>query len=386
MVLTQVSAPLTGLWLRRLREPAIALLPLVLSRIGLAAVGVVALSLWPVQFHGWLASEHAWLDIWARWDSGYYIGIAREGYSFVPGEMSSVAFFPLYSLLMRLVTLGSSQVEPLTAVGWAISNLATALAFWLLYRLICEQEGEALARRTLWVLALFPTSFYLSAVYTEGLFLLLTVAAFWSARRGSWWAAGLLGAASAATRAIGALLALPLVLEWRAREGRSCRSLAWLALAPSGLLAYMAYLYARWGDPLLFRYAQGSWGRNTSLTGAVQTAAEMLTGANLLGRIAAAAAHAPLDLAALLLALVLLVALLRRQRPSYGLYAAYAVGVPILTMQLASMPRYLIVAFPLFIALARLLRRRWVLVAALALSATLQLYLFVRWVLWYWVA
>lgn len=364
----------------------IPMLTLLLSRLGLCLVGVAALSHAPIQPGGWHASEHLWLDIWARWDSGYYLEIARHGYSFAPGEMSSVAFLPLYPLLMRLLALGSESVEVLTAVGWLISNAATVLAFWLLWRMICAQEGPLVARRTLAFLALFPTSFYLSVVYTEGLFLLLTVAAFYCARRGRWWAAGLLGAAGGATRVIGTLIVLPLALEWHAQRDRSWRDLAWLALVPLGLLSYMAYLYARWGDPLLFQRAQEAWGRSASGVGAMGRLADLLAGGDPLARLWSALAAAPLDFAAIGLGLLLLVALLRQQPLSHVLYAAYSLAVPLATLLTTSMPRYLIVIFPFFLALGRRITRPWLCALVLALSYALQLWLFARWCLWYWVA
>ncbi len=361
------------------------LAPFLLGRLGLALVGVVALSLASPQAGGWRGSSHLWLDIWARWDSGYYLQIAREGYSYSPGEMSSVAFMPLYPLLMRLITGGTPSVEGLIAAGTLISNAATALALVLLGHMLSAEEGPATAQRTLTILALFPTSFYLSVVYTEGLFLLLTVAAFWCARRGRWWAAGLLGAASGATRVIGSLIIFPLAIEWYSQEKRSWRSLACLALVPLGLLSYMGYLYARWGDPFLFQKAQAAWQRNASGASIVARLGDLM-GPDVVSRLATAVMSAPLDFAAIVLGLALLFPLLHRQRASYALYALYTLGVPLATLQPLSMPRYLIVAFPLFIVLARWLEDPRLYVPAMALSYGLQLLLFARWSLWYWVA
>ena len=108
-----------------------------------------------------------------------------------------------------------------------------------------------MAQQTIWYLALFPTSFYFSVVYTEGLFLLLTVSAFYCAQRGWWLPASLLGALSAATRFVGALLIIPLAYEWFQQKPRNWKYGLTLLIIPCGLLAYMLYLQLNNGSPKL---------------------------------------------------------------------------------------------------------------------------------------
>src|SRR5947209_18887825 len=38
------------------------------------------------------------VDMWVRWDAGWYREIVRHGYRYYPGVQSSVAFFPAYPL------------------------------------------------------------------------------------------------------------------------------------------------------------------------------------------------------------------------------------------------------------------------------------------------
>jgi len=320
--------------------------------------------------------------MWARWDSGFYLDIAGEGYSYSATGLSNLAFFPLYPLLLRIFSLGTKNPELLTVLGIVISNAAALTAFILLYRLVLLDEKRDIGRRTIWLLAFFPTSFFLSVVYTEGLFLMLTVAAFYAARRHRWLAAGLLGTLSAVTRTVGVFLIAPLAYEWWVQKPRRWQALASLALVPLGLGLYMLYLDNRFGDPLIFSKAHGGWGRTSSLLGAAGRAQELLSDPDLTER----ALRSGVDLLFMLLGAALIIVILRRLRPSYFIYTAYCFLVPLATLQVLSMPRLLIVIFPLFIAMAIYLRSRPLFWATVAAFAVLQIVSVARWSLWYWVA
>ncbi len=356
------------------------LLPFLLSRLGLALAGVLAITYGRMQPEGWHASSNVWLDIWARWDSSFYLEIARHGYTQKMGSLPYTPFFPLYPMLMHLFTPGNQCWHTLAVTGVVLSNTSTTLALWLIYQLTALDHTEPVARRAAWAAALFPTSFFFSAVYTEGLFLLLTVAAFWCARRGQWWAAGFLGALASATRSLGVLLIIPLFLEWQARPGSSWRQALWLLLVPAGLLAYMVYLQAQFGDALLFIRAQSAWGRVTTPAAALERLATLANG-DVLARLRSVAPEVAFTLLVIGLGLVML----RRQRASYAAYTGCALALPLGTLQLLAMLRLIIVAFPLYIALADWLSRRlyWL---AMALFYGLQIFFFCRWALWYWIA
>ena len=128
------------------------------------------------------------VDVWARWDSDWFLRIAEHGYSW---PSSTPAFFPLYPLLVAAfgwVLLGHTVLA-----GVLVSLVAGAAAFGLLYQLALERLGEEVARRTVLFLAVAPTSLFFGAVYSESLFLLLTVASFVAAERGRFWQAGVAG-------------------------------------------------------------------------------------------------------------------------------------------------------------------------------------------------
>src|SRR5215210_317854 len=148
----------------------------------------------------------------ARWDSVWYLTIADSGY----GDSSArVAFFPLYPLLIRAVgtVLGGSHAALLIA-SFVVSLAAFLAALALLHRLTELELGRRLARPTLLLLAVFPAAVYFGAPYSESLFLLLAVGAFYSARSGHWAWAGTCAALASGTRSAGLLLLIPLAMLW----------------------------------------------------------------------------------------------------------------------------------------------------------------------------
>jgi len=203
------------------------------------------------------------IEVWNQWDTGHYTTIAMSGYN---PATENTAFFPGYPLLIRLF----EPVLPGGALsaGLIISHVACIGALAVLYRLTDDLLGEAVARRTVYFLMAFPYAFFLVAAYNESLFLLLFVASLYCMRRGHWWSAGLLAACASATRQAGVLLAIGFAIEYlRQRDWRLSR-IRWNALAvllvPGGMLAYMAYLWQAFGEPLKFVEVQSLWGRKAT--------------------------------------------------------------------------------------------------------------------------
>jgi hypothetical protein len=203
--------------------------------------------------------------VYANWDGQWYVKIASEGYSYDPESHSTVAFFPAYPLLGRLVSKlsGLRYDESLLA----ISNVLLALTFYLLARYVRQGSDELHPRQadyTLLALGLNPTSYFMRVNYSESLFLFLTLLVFWGIRRR--WSlivlAALVGLATA-TRAVGVALIPALVLvAWRRSNGLlgfAARLSYVLPIAAWGILGYTAYLYAEFGDPLAFAQTQTHW-------------------------------------------------------------------------------------------------------------------------------
>lgn len=208
----------------------------------------------------------------ARWDSVWYLHIAASGYF----SRSATAFFPLYPLMIHLGTVlfGSGILA-----GTLISLVSMTVGLYLLHRLVGLDLSDAQARATVLLVAFFPVSFFLSAVYTEALFLMLSVGAIYAARLDRWAWAGVLGALAAATHSNGVLVALPLAVIYlygprsrgRVREQTRwwqpryalARSVLWLGIVPIGLLAYMGYLVLTHHSPMAPFTAEAGWGASS---------------------------------------------------------------------------------------------------------------------------
>jgi hypothetical protein len=341
------------------------------------------------------------LNYWAHWDGAWYSEIATDGY----GERAptSTAFFPLYPMLMRLgVFLGGGPA----LWGVVISLLAVPAALFFLYRIAERLYDQRAARAAVLTLAFFPTAFFLNAVYSEALFLAFSTGAVWAALvRRNLLLAGLLGAFAAATRNLGIILLVPLSLEWlRYRREFGLRGLAGVALVPAGLLGYAAFLWGRFGDPLVFASQQDEyWGREltnpfTTLGDAWQAAADGLGYLSdpetlFLSPSATPALEASntLNLAFLVVFLAILAIGFVVLPPGLSLYTLVIVLLPVLTpapsFPLMSLPRFMLAAFPIFLVLGYLLSRaRPVLVLWLLLSTGAGVALTTLFTTWRWVA
>jgi hypothetical protein len=213
------------------------------------------------------------LKTFRQQDTNWYWMIASHGYERyfeqtgdpTAGTGRIVAFFPAYPLLTRVlnpVLPGGTE-----AALFIVSNLALLGALVVFYRLVDREFDGATARRAIWYLMLFPTAFFLVAGYSTSLFLLLTIGAVYAMRSGHFWLAGLLGALATATRQSALLLGVVFLWEyWRQRDTRGKLlklDVLAVALIPTGLLAFMLYLYETTGDALAFAHAQSSWIRVT---------------------------------------------------------------------------------------------------------------------------
>jgi hypothetical protein len=318
-----------------------------------------------------------------RGDASWYVLIANEGYT-EPGEeieglvQGRPAFFPVYPLLMR--ALGGFGSYGFAAIAGVLISLAALLgALYLLHRLTELELGADAARATVRLMAFAPVAFFFSAPYTESLFLLLSVAALYAARRDRWLVAGLLAAAASGTRNVGALLVVPLALMWWSQHGRPSPRVLWIALAPAGLVAFSLYLRAEVNDLQAWRHAQVHFGRPETVNpfeGARQGVAagwDAVTGSTPDDLIVPIL----LALAFLVFALGALVGVFRTLPVAYGAYSL-ALVVPALCLPqtenpLFGFPRYTLVVFPLFMWLGlRCERRGWtdraVLVSTCALA------------------
>jgi 4-amino-4-deoxy-L-arabinose transferase-like glycosyltransferase len=336
-------------------------------------------------------------DIWARWDSDFFLRIAQNGY-----DGASAAFHPLYPALVAV--LGRFLFGHYLLAGLIVSLACCLGSFLLLYRLAEERLGPEGAERSVLYLAVFPMSLFLQAVYSESLFLLLVLAAFAVAERKRFATAGVLAGLAILTRAAGiALLPALALLAWRERD--RLRALGGVALALPVAAIYPLVLWQQVDDPWAFSHAQDRWHRHVSPAGPlggvwdgavsawrgleqfVVGHGTHVAGANQM--------HAAAENLQAFVFLVLFVALTvvawRRFGAPYGLFAAVSLAIPLSDPSsrwpLLSLPRFGLVIFPLFLALAALTSGRPRLHnAVVACSALFLGVAVVQWALWQWVA
>lgn len=239
----------------------------VTTRLAVVAVGFLVNLLYPasrVRPYAMPFDQLKLAEIFAAWDSGWYFDIAMRGYYHSPDGQSSMAFFPLYSMVMRAVAwpFGSSEAA-VWGAGIGISSAAFFAGLVALHRLTHRVFADRdVARRTVLYVAVFPFSFFMTGVYPSGLFFLLTVLAVSAAYRSRWWLAGIWGGLAAITRPHGILIAIPLVLAAIGGAGprEVVRRLVALTPVPGAFVAYSLYVQSMAGHPLAWLSAQRQWG------------------------------------------------------------------------------------------------------------------------------
>jgi Mannosyltransferase (PIG-V) len=344
------------------------------------------------------------VDVWARWDSVWFLRIAEDGYG--SAEEAATAFYPLYPMLVGL--LGRVLLGHYVLAGVAISLAATFGAFVLLHRLAADKLGEDGAQRAVLYLAIFPFAVFLGAVYSEALFLFLCLASFVLAERERFLAAGLVAGLAWLTRPLGiALLPALALIAWRSDDRRG--ALVRLLSAPALFALYPLYLWWRLDDPFAFVRAQETWGRELSWAGplgglwdglrAAWAGVRQLASGSDATRYWSAVQDADPDrvaavnleqLAFLVLFAGLTVVAWRRFGAPYGLFAALSLAIPLSVPSerwpLLSMPRFGLVVFPFFLALAVLGRSPRVHTAVVVTSAIFLGVVCAQWALWQWTA
>ena len=229
------------------------------------ALGAVGLYLWwgadlpgPCHFevarNGWLTippladqgAEFPLIGMWQRWDACWYSKIAAFGYE--PQELS-VTFWPLFPVLSGSVArlFGGS----VALGGMIVSAVAYVAAMIGVYRLVARDVNDITARRTMVLITIFPSAFFLFAPFTEALFLALAVWTMVAARERRWLLAGVIGLLAALTRIQGLFLALPIGWEalaaagltgWRPWRDVHLPPIAWRPLILGGLASVGPFL------------------------------------------------------------------------------------------------------------------------------------------------
>lgn len=285
---------------------------------------------------------HEFLKNLANWDGGHYLGIAKNDYN-----LDQFVFFPLYPILINLI---SRITGDFLSAGLLISFVSIILAANLFYRLIIMDFGNKYAQKSLLALLLFPLSFHFLTVYTESLFLLLTVATFLFARRKKYLLATICAALASATRITGLATVLSLILPLYLTEGINRKN--WMVmLSPLGLVIYCFYLYMMTGDPFYFIKAESTfWQGGLVLPGS----ALLFSFKQLFVDFSSVLDNFRnfLDLSFSLFGILVVWQVFRKLSLDYIIFSVVALILPMFSPTIVAMPRYLLTIFPIFIVLS----------------------------------
>jgi len=349
-------------------------LVLLLIPIGFALLGLLIRYLAYVQTVDG-ASVAGFVSGMCRWDCGWYVRIAEEGYDPFPVpsmvNAGNWAFFPLFPMLI-------GALRALTGLPTMVVATATSLVFTLAaVRVAWPLLGKDMRAYMLFSAFLLagPFSIYFTTFYSEAAFMLLTACVFAALQRRHYLAAGLFAALVSGSRIVGVFIVLAIVLQaWLDHRERGGKLgdfvpailqrpdvLVAIFIAPLGLFAYMAYLHWQIGDALAFSHVQRAWGRATgNPLGYLWTGLTSFRGDSSMPSVAQ-----QLSVAWLVGMAMVIVMAVRRQFPA-ALFCLICLGLPLFA-GLASMLRFVVGLAPVSVtAMSLLARRPWLAYAGLA--------------------
>src|SRR5688572_25653867 len=254
-------------------------LAFVSTRLLLIVTGYLVLTMFPAHpvesWQGIVFPGNNWIDGWVRWDSMWYEAIVNNQPRFLPAGHSTANFFPLYSFVSWIVALPIRLLldheRAFYIGGLIVSSVSFLLGLMAVFRLASKLAGADVAVRTVWLIAVFPFSFFLTAVYADAFYFCLAAWSLAFAYEGRWPVACVLAAMAAMTRIPGLALFPAIVLEYLRQHDFDLRSLPkqWpsLVILAAGILLIAGYHEWRYGDPLAFLYArQQGWNRASGFT------------------------------------------------------------------------------------------------------------------------
>jgi hypothetical protein len=355
------------LWGELRRPVALALSVCVVLRVVTTVVALDAA--YGVSFpHVVARTPSVLVDVWAHWDTGYYLTIAQHGYPAATAAQlhagtlpNTAAFAPAYPWFVWLAHA--------VGFGWiAATQVVAALALFValvgMVRLLDGEVGAVASNATVTLVAAFPTAFFLLAGYPESLALAFVVWAFVAARRGRYLVAGVLAAAAAMTVFYLGVVVLAILYEiWAARapgersverlrrDGlRAAATVVPAAVSFAGWMAVCDHLYA---DPLAFVRVQRNWGRHFAFPWTlVHHTVSDLVHWRFLDTSTASVTELFDAVTVLVLAAVTVVVFLRVRR-SYGVLLGASLCLFVFQDVLYSETREVLVLFPFFVGLAR---------------------------------
>lgn len=318
-----------------------------LSLFAVAAISPLIIPQFGDRFPYWherLVSSGLPHFVWSfgNFDGVHYLGIAKDSYAY----QYTQAFFPLYPVLIKLVsylTFGNLIISALL-----ITNAAFLAGLLIFYKLLSQTHNEKVALWSSVFLLTFPTSFYFGAIYTEGLFFLLIIASFFLSYKKKFLLSAIIGTFSSATRLIGVLLSPFLYSQ------KNPKTYFYALIVPLGFLAYVLYLKLQFDNPLYFLSSQAVFGQERETTSVVLLPQVVFRYLKIiLTTHGLTLIIAIFELISTIFVLIMLFIAYKRTNRQWVFFSLTAVIIPTLTGTFASMPRYVLIAFPIYIVFAQ---------------------------------
>lgn len=339
------------------------------TRLLVFVVAAFAVSAIGLERQGFRVSTDPFTNLPARFDAGWYGGIAQDGYERTArfDRQRNVAFFPAFPMLMRAggyLTGATDRARPpevrLARSLWAGVGISLACflgGLWLLARLGARWIGGEQAATAVLLLAAYPFAFAFNAPYTEGLFLLCSVAAVYFFDQRRWGFAAVWGLAAGLTRPNGFILAVPLgllalqqVIDRRDRRA-AVPALAVSVMPVAGMLLFTVYLHTITGVWFAWSESHGAWGRSFDGFTRISAAWRLVYEEGLL-RVMLGEPFNTLNALGLLFALAMSWPVYRHLGFPWLVYVLATVVPPVFAGGVLSMGRVTSTLFPLFLALA----------------------------------
>jgi len=326
-----------------------------LSRVIIIGISLITINYFPFKptYPYWqsdlepLAPRYLWT--WAAFDGAHYLRIAKNGY-----DAYTQVFFPGYPLLIRLL---NPIFNNYLLSGLLIANLSFIIFLLGLYSLLLRNWPEKLVQKALKIYLFFPTTFFFNSLYTESLFMCLTVLFFNFLDQKHWFKASIMAFLASLTRVVGIFLGLALLIEWLIKKGSwSIKGIIYFIVSIFGFLSYLLFLKVNFNNPWLFIKSLSLWEKNKFIL-FPQTFWRYLKMLTMINLGWDKYYLVVLELIAACLFLYLLIISFRKIKWSYFIFSCGCFLLPLSTGTFSSLPRYVLILFPLFIILAELLHK-----------------------------
>ena len=312
------------------------------------------------------------MNQFSKWDSPHYMYIAQNGYVNEGDPANFIVFFPLYPFLVRLITFDFAYVN---LSGLIVSNVSSIIAVIYLFKLAKLDYSDSVAKKAVLFLSVFPTAYFLSAVFTEGLFLALVIASLYYARNAKWALAGVLGLLASLTRLAGLILLPVLIVEYLHQKEWKIRAtnlkLLWTSLPALGFLVYLLINYQVTGNFFMFiEIERTHWHQTLNPLDGLLGALGWSTNSAFPDSITIGYAQVIFAVFGFAMVIAGFIACYKSKlRTSYLVYMLLTWMLSVSTSFWISIPRYVLTMFPMFIILALYSQKRIVTISIVASSS-----------------